>query len=93
MQLDRMVNFYKALGDKTRIKLLIMLSANGPMSGLQLAEKLVVTPPTVSHHISKLKESSLIREKRDKNTIYYSIEYCGQFEPAVRSFEPLFADF
>lgn len=73
MQLDRMVNFYKALGDKTRIKLLIMLSANGPMSGLQLAEKLVVTPPTVSHHISKLKESSLIREKRDKNTIYYSI--------------------
>ena len=71
MQLDRMVNFYKALGDKTRIKLLILLSANGSMSGLQLAEKLAVTPPTVSHHISKLKESSLIRERRDKNTIYY----------------------
>ena len=71
MQLDRMVNFYKAIGDKTRIKLLILLSANGSMSGLQLAEKLGVTPPTVSHHISKLKESSLIRERRDKNTIYY----------------------
>ncbi|MDX5476274.1 MAG: metalloregulator ArsR/SmtB family transcription factor [Bacillaceae bacterium] len=71
MQLDRMVNFYKTLGDKTRIKLLILLSANGSMSGLQLAEKLAVTPPTVSHHISKLKESSLIRERRDKNTIYY----------------------
>ena len=73
MQLDRMVNFYKTLGDKTRIKLLIMLSANGSMSGQQLAEKLAVTPPTVSHHISKLKESSLIRERRDKNTIYYFV--------------------
>ncbi len=68
-----MVNFYKTIGDKTRIKLLIMLAANRTMSGQQLAEKLGVTPPTVSHHISKLKESSLIRERRDKNTIYYFI--------------------
>lgn len=66
-----MVNFYKALGDKTRIKLLILLAAEEPLSGQQLAEKLGVTPPTISHHMNKLKEVSAIKEKREKNTIYY----------------------
>ncbi|WBL17251.1 DUF2087 domain-containing protein [Sutcliffiella sp. NC1] len=71
MQLNKMVNFYKVLGDKTRIKLLILLAAEEPLSGQQLAEKLGVTPPTISHHMNKLKEVSAIKEKREKNTIYY----------------------
>lgn len=68
-----MVNFYKALGDKTRIRLLILLAAEEPLSGQQLAEKLGVTPPTISHHMNKLKEVSAIKEKREKNTIYYYV--------------------
>ncbi|MGY3716559.1 DUF2087 domain-containing protein [Sutcliffiella cohnii] len=73
MQLNKMVNFYKALGDKTRIRLLILLAAEEPLSGQQLAEKLGVTPPTISHHMNKLKEVSAIKEKREKNTIYYYV--------------------
>jgi hypothetical protein len=70
MQLDKLVTFYKALGDPTRIRILAML-ANGPLHGQALAGKLGVTPPTITHHMIKLREAGLVYERREKNTIYF----------------------
>ncbi|WP_307205365.1 DUF2087 domain-containing protein [Paenibacillus harenae] len=72
MQLDKVVNYHKALADPTRIKMLILL-AEGELNGQLLAGKLGVTPATITHHASKLREASLINERRDKNTIYFSL--------------------
>ncbi|WP_199615185.1 DUF2087 domain-containing protein [Paenibacillus alkalitolerans] len=72
MQLDKLVNFYKALADRNRIRILILLS-NEEMNGLTLAEKLGVTPATITHHIAKLKEVGIVAERREKNTSYYSV--------------------
>ncbi|CAM4062034.1 metalloregulator ArsR/SmtB family transcription factor [Paenibacillus alkaliterrae] len=72
MQLDKVVAYHKALADATRIKMLIML-AEGELNGQLLAEKLGVTPATITHHATKLREASLINERRDKNTIYFSL--------------------
>ncbi|MEK3916323.1 metalloregulator ArsR/SmtB family transcription factor [Paenibacillus sp. FSL H7-0331] len=74
MQLDKVVNYHKALADPTRIKILILL-ADGELNGQVLAEKLYVTPATITHHASKLREASLINERRDKNTIYFSLNH------------------
>ncbi|REK71152.1 metalloregulator ArsR/SmtB family transcription factor [Paenibacillus paeoniae] len=74
MQLDKVVNYHKALADPTRIKLLILL-AEGELNGGELAEKLFVTPATITHHATKLREASLINERRDKNTIYFSLNH------------------
>lgn len=74
MQLDKVVNYHKALGDPTRIKILILL-ADGELNGQVLAEKLCVTPATITHHSTKLREASLINERRDKNTIYFSLNH------------------
>ncbi|OBZ13023.1 metalloregulator ArsR/SmtB family transcription factor [Bacillus sp. FJAT-26390] len=74
MQLDKVVAYHKALADATRIKLLIML-ADGELNGQELAEKLGVTPATVTHHATKLREASLINERREKNTIYFSLNH------------------
>ncbi len=72
LQLDKLVNFYKVMGDTTRIKLLVLLaSEEEPLSGQELAERLGVKPPTISHHIAKLKEISAVYERREKNTVYY----------------------
>nr|WP_208420542.1 metalloregulator ArsR/SmtB family transcription factor [Paenibacillus lupini] len=60
------------MADPTRIRLLILL-AEGELNGQVLAEKLGVTPATVTHHAAKLREASLINERRDKNTIYFSL--------------------
>lgn len=74
MQLDKVVNYHKALADPTRIKILILL-AEGELNGGELAGKLYVTPATITHHATKLREASLINERRDKNTIYFSLNH------------------
>lgn len=74
MQLDKVVNYHKALADPTRIKILILL-ADGELNGQVLAEKLCVTPATITHHAAKLREASLINERRDKNTIFFSLNH------------------
>ncbi|XID90154.1 metalloregulator ArsR/SmtB family transcription factor [Paenibacillaceae bacterium WGS1546] len=72
MQLDKAVAYHKALADPTRIRMLILL-AGGELNGLTLADKLCVTPATVTHHAAKLREAGLIAERRDKNAIYFSL--------------------
>lgn len=74
MQLDKAVAFHKALADATRIRMMILL-ASGELNGLVLAEKLGVSPATITHHATKLREASLIRERRDKNTIFFSVDH------------------
>ncbi|OWR30798.1 ArsR family transcriptional regulator [Saccharibacillus sp. O23] len=73
MQLDKLVAYHKALADPTRIRMLILLS-EGELNGQALAQRLSVTPATITHHASKLRAASLIRERRDKNTIYFSLD-------------------
>ncbi|MGG1619598.1 metalloregulator ArsR/SmtB family transcription factor [Paenibacillus sp. NRS-1782] len=72
MQLDKMVNYHKALADPTRMRILLLLS-RGEMHGQALAEKLNLSQPTVTHHASKLREAGLIKERRDKNTLYFTL--------------------
>ena len=72
MQLDKVVSYHKALADPTRVRMLALL-AGGEFNGQVLAEKLGVTPATITHHAAKLREASLINERRDKNTIYFSL--------------------
>lgn len=74
MQLDKVVNYHKALADPTRVKILILL-AEGELNGQVLAEKLCVSPATITHHATKLREASLINERRDKNTIFFSLNH------------------
>ncbi|MBL0389202.1 metalloregulator ArsR/SmtB family transcription factor [Tumebacillus sp. ITR2] len=73
MQVSRLFEFHKALADLTRIRILALL-AGGPLHGQALAGKLGVTPPTITHHMAKLREIGLISEHRDKNTIYFSLK-------------------
>lgn len=72
MQLNKIVDFHKALGDLNRVRIIALLQ-QGQLSGQEIAGKLGLKPPTITHHISKLREVGIIKERRDKNTIYFSI--------------------
>ncbi|WHY17142.1 metalloregulator ArsR/SmtB family transcription factor [Paenibacillus sp. G2S3] len=72
MQLEKIVNYHKALADPTRLRFLLLLS-QGEMHGQALAEKLNLSQPTVTHHAAKLREAALIKERRDKNTVYFKL--------------------
>jgi hypothetical protein len=68
-----MVAYHKALADPTRIRILFLLK-NGPLHGQALAGKLGVSAPTITHHMAKLRETALVREMRQKNTIYFELD-------------------
>lgn len=72
MQLNRIVNFHKTIGDKTRVQIIALLK-DGPLHGQAIAGKLGLTPPTISYHITKLREIDVIYQRRDKNTIYFHL--------------------
>ncbi|PHA02322.1 ArsR family transcriptional regulator [Bacillus pseudomycoides] len=72
MQLNKIVDFHKALGDLTRVRIIALLQ-QGNLSGQEIAGKLGLKPPTITHHITKLRDVGLIKERRDKNTIYFSL--------------------
>lgn len=72
LQLTRLVSFYKTMGDPTRVRIVALL-ANGPLHGQAIAGKLGLTPPTITHHLKKLRDVHVVYEKRDKNTIYFHL--------------------
>lgn len=93
LQLDKLVNYYKALADRNRIRILVLLSQE-EINGMTLAEKLGVTPATITHHIAKLKEVGVVMERREKNVSYYRISQDmierteGQLLKLIRNYEP-----
>ena len=66
-----MRNVWEALSDYTRREILIILK-KGPLSAGQIYEYFDITKPSLSHHLSVLKESGLVKcKKNGKNVIYY----------------------
>jgi hypothetical protein len=70
LQLSKQVAFHKTMGDPTRIKIVYLL-ASGSLHVGAIAGKLGLTAPTISHHLTKLKECNLVYSRREKNTVYY----------------------
>ena len=66
---DGLLEFFKALADANRLKIVGLL-AQGEYSVEQLAEMLGVSASTVSHHLSKLASASLVSARAES---YYSI--------------------
>lgn len=66
------VEIYKALADATRLRIMGLL-AERPRHGDDLAATLGVSAPTVSHHLSRLKEAGLVRGDRDGPFVYYTL--------------------
>lgn len=62
----------RALSDPTRRAILNLLRSGSRTAG-EIAGNFDMTGATVSHHLSQLKKADLIRESRQKNFIYYSL--------------------
>lgn len=62
----------KALADPIRREILNMLK-DGRMSAGEIAEHFSVTAPSISRHLSVLKDADLIRDTREGKFIFYEI--------------------
>ena len=63
---------FKALSDPARREILEMLKTESLSAG-DIASKFDMTGATISYHLSILKKADLIRERRDKNFIFYEL--------------------
>src|SRR5579885_2817238 len=62
-----------ALSDPKRLLILsLLVEEDRPLYGQEIAERLGVTPQTISHHLHILKNGGLVREERRENTYRYN---------------------
>ena len=63
---------FKALADPARLRILGLL-AERPLAGHELAERLSLTPPTISHHMRRLVAAGLVDVMPDAQSRIYSL--------------------
>ncbi len=59
---------FKALGDSTRFAIANLL-ADAPRTSVELARALAVSKPTVSHHVSLMRQAGLLRETYESGSV------------------------
>ncbi len=71
-ELNRLTDFFKVLGDPTRVKILFRIFQSEINVG-DLAETMQITESAVSHQLHVLKISGLVKKRREGKTIFYTI--------------------
>lgn len=69
---DTLLNFFKALSNENRLKLVGILS-QAECSVEDLAARLQLKEPTISHHLMKLKELNLVKMRSLGNSHLYKL--------------------
>jgi len=71
--MERLALIYKIMGDPTRLKI-IMALRGGEMCVCDIAAFLGLSESAVSHQLRRMRESSLVRSRRDGQILYYSLD-------------------
>lgn len=69
----RLAEFFKILGDKTRTKILFALDQN-EMCVCDIANVLGMTKSSISHQLSFLRKSGIVKCRREGKEIYYMLD-------------------
>ena len=69
---EKLVNLFKAMGDDTRLKILLALS-NEEMCVCDLAAFLGITESAVSHQLRMLRQLYLVTNRREGPILYYRL--------------------
>jgi len=80
--IDQLESIFKALADKTRLRILALLG-NNEVCVCHIHDSLRVPQPTVSRHLAYLRRAGLVDVRRDGVWMHYQI--ARALEPAARS--------
>lgn len=70
---DKLAEFFKVFGDSTRIKILNALLSS-EMCVCDIAALLSMTQSAISHQLRILKQSRLVKYRREGKVVYYSLD-------------------
>jgi DNA-binding transcriptional ArsR family regulator len=70
--INGLVELFQMLGDKSRLRILLALAAEGEMHVSGLCSLLGHSQPAVSHHLALLRSHRLVTCRREGKNIYYA---------------------
>jgi ArsR family transcriptional regulator len=65
--------FFRALSDLTRLRMLVMLGCEGELCVCELTHALDETQPKISRHLAQLRELGVVLDRRQGQWIYYRL--------------------
>lgn len=71
--MDKLTDFFKIMGDSTRMQILCALVQN-EMCVCDLAVLINVTKSAISHQLRSLKEAHLVKSRRSGKNVFYSLD-------------------
>lgn len=73
MEYQKLSNLFKHFADPTRLRILSLLE-NGELSVEELVEKLQMTQSAVSHQLATLRQTEIVKNRREGKRIFYSLK-------------------
>jgi len=70
--MKQMAQIFKALGDETRLEILVALVGK-EMCVCDILDAFRLSQPAISHHLKVLKQAGVLVDSRDGKWIYYSV--------------------
>lgn len=67
------LQLFKNLSDETRLKIVLLLRASGELCVCELCGTLEESQPKISRHLSMLRESGLLIDRREGKWIHYRL--------------------
>src|SRR6186997_3140000 len=80
--LDELEKLFKALGDKTRLRILALLG-NNEVCVCHIHDSLGLPQPTISRHLAYLRKSGLVAARRDGVWMHYQVS--RSLHPVIQS--------
>jgi len=80
--MDTVEKFFKALADTTRLRILKLLE-HGELCVCDLTAALEMTQPNISFHLSTLKATGLITDRKSGRWSYYSLDLTDMMSRVV----------
>lgn len=73
VELEYLADFFKVFGDKTRLRILYLLSED-EFCVTHIAESLGMTNPAISQQLRLLRTNRLIKSRREGKEVIYSLD-------------------
>ncbi|MFO7808323.1 ArsR/SmtB family transcription factor [Guyparkeria sp.] len=64
---------FRALGDTTRLRCLMLLLREGELCVCELTEALALSQPKISRHLAHLRDAGLTQVRRDGTWVFYRV--------------------
>ena len=70
--LEKLAEFFKVFGDRTRLNILKLLSEN-ELNVTEISEKLDMNNSAISHQLRVLRAANLVKTRKDGKEVFYML--------------------